>query len=94
MSEVDLWDFFSPLALSLPLNEKVFQDLPVVCGHKWLIANGTINRLIYNFWFCTHSYHLVERLALRAFKFIVEHLTSFTIPWPRHNSGHQTMIGN
>jgi hypothetical protein len=45
-------------------------------GRKWLVANLTIDQSIYNFWPRTHSHHLVERLAVRAFKLSVEHSTS------------------
>jgi hypothetical protein len=45
-------------------------------GRKWLVANLTIEQSIYNFWPRTHSHRLVERLAVRAFKLIVEHSTS------------------
>jgi hypothetical protein len=45
-------------------------------GRKWLVANLTIEQSIYNFWPRTHSHRLVERLAVGAFKLIVEHSTS------------------
>ena len=63
----------SPLAKALSPNEKVFQDFPVMRGRKWLVANLTIDQSIYNFWHRTHSHRLVERLAVRTFKLIVEH---------------------
>jgi hypothetical protein len=47
-----------------------------MCGRKWLVANLTIDQSIYNFWPRIHSYHLVESLALRAFKLIAEHSSS------------------
>jgi hypothetical protein len=64
------------LALSRPPNEKVFQDFPAMSGRKWLVANLTIDQSIYNFWPRTHLHHLVERLAVGAFKLIVEYSTS------------------
>jgi hypothetical protein len=49
---------------------------------KWLVANLTTDQSIYNFWARTHSHRLVERLAVRAFKLIVEHSTSSLVVYP------------
>jgi hypothetical protein len=46
-------------------------------GGKWLFANLTVDRLIYDLWSRTDAHHLVVRMTLRALKLlIINHSTS------------------
>src|SRR5262245_45485703 len=59
-----------------PINEKVFQNLPVIRGGQRPFADLAVDRLACNLWARSHPHHLVACLTGWAFKLREHSITS------------------